>query len=156
MAKEIEHKFLVRTDLLPHKLPAGKRLVQGYLSSDPAVRVRIASDARGAKAFLTIKGKGLRVRDEFEYEVPVADARAMLKLCGRMTLEKIRRVIGRWELDEFKGRHKGLWMAEYELKSARERLPELPEWIGREVTGDSRFTNVRLCAQSFDKTIFSE
>src|ERR1700756_5242090 len=115
MALEIEHKFLARPQLW-RPLPRGKRLQQGYLCTQPAVRVRIVSGGRKAEAFLTIKGKGLRSRAEFEYKIPVGDARALLKMCGAVTLEKIRRKIGRWEVDEFLGRHRGLWLAEYELR----------------------------------------
>lgn len=145
MAKEIEHKFLVNPRALPRPLPAGKKLTQGYLSDRPAVRVRlITGGGRSAQAFLTIKGSGLRERDEYEYEISVADARRLLKLCGKWTLSKIRRRIGRWEIDQFLGRHRGLWLAEYELRKASERLPKLPPWISREVTSDARYTNMRL------------
>lgn len=144
MPKEIEQKFLVRTGLLPRRLPQGEKFEQGYLSTDPVVRVRIAKSGRKTMAFLTIKGRGLRERDEFEYPIPAAHARTLLRLCGARTIRKIRRRIGGWELDEFLGRHAGLWLAEYELKSRRARLPKLPPWIGREVTGDYRFGNAWL------------
>ena len=143
MPLEIEHKFLVRPQLL-RPLQQGKRLLQGYLCTQPAVRVRIVSGGKKREAFLTIKGKGLRSRAEYEYKIPVADGRALLKMCGAVTLEKIRRRIGRWEVDEFLGRHRGLWLAEYELRRASEKLPKLPPWIGREVTGDPAYTNSRL------------
>jgi adenylate cyclase len=143
MPSEIEHKFLVRPQLL-RPLPRGERLRQGYLCTEPAVRVRLVTRGKTSKAFLTIKGRGLRERAEYEYPIPVADARKLLKMCGAVVLEKIRRRIGRWEVDEFLGRHRGLWLAEYELRSRREKLPKLPAWIEREVTGDPQYANSRL------------
>lgn len=154
MPREIEHKFLVRSELLPRPLPRGKRLIQGYLSVQPVVRVRIAvrhgggAAGRKAAAFLTIKGPGLRERDEYEYAIPVNHARRLLRLCGPRTLTKIRRLYGGWEVDEFQGRHRGLWLAEYELASRRARLPRLPAWVGREVTGDRRYGNAWLASSA--------
>lgn len=144
MPLEIEHKFLVNTKLLPRKLPTGEHLAQGYLSVDPAVRIRIITRGKKSRALLTIKGRGLRERAEFEYPVPLAEAKVMLKLCGERTIEKIRRKIGGWEIDEFLGRHKGLWLAEYELADKKATLPELPAWVGKEVTEDRRYTNSQL------------
>jgi adenylate cyclase len=144
MPQEIEHKFLVRMERLPRPLPKGKRLEQGYLSTKPSVRVRLVRDSRRETAFITIKGEGLRQRDEFEYAIPPRDARKLLKLCGDLVIKKIRRNLGPWEVDQFLGRHKGLWLAELELKSARNRLPKLPPWVGKEVTRDRRFANSNL------------
>jgi adenylate cyclase len=62
-----------------------------------------------------------------------------------MTIQKVRRQIGPWELDCFEGRHAGLWLVEIELSRADQPLPKpLPPWIGREVTDDPRYTNSRL------------
>jgi adenylate cyclase len=152
MGVEIEHKFLVKRELLPRKLPPGKSIEQGFLCSEPVVRVRLVRHrkARGTReAFLTIKGRGLRVRAEFEYPIPHRDARELLKLCGARTITKIRRELGPFEVDEFKGRHKGLWLAELELKSARAKLPKLPAWIGKEVTGEKRYANVNLAGPDY-------
>lgn len=144
MPQEIEHKFLVRRELLPKRLPPGKSIVQGFVCSKPVVRVRIVETQGKASAFLTIKGKGLRVRAEYEYAIPVSDAKELLKLCGTCTISKIRRVLGPVELDEFLGRHRGLWLAEIELPSRSARLPKLPPWIGKDVTNDARYANVNL------------
>jgi len=146
MPKEIEHKFLVNVSKLPRPLPRGVKMVQGYLSSNPTVRVRLISGKKSV-AYLTIKGAGLRERDEFEYEIPVAHARTLLKMCGARTLSKVRRRLGGWELDQFTRRHKGMWLAEFELSSRRSKLPKLPEWVGVEVTGDGRYSNSALASQ---------
>ncbi|MCZ7644540.1 MAG: CYTH domain-containing protein [Planctomycetota bacterium] len=147
MGREIEHRFLVRHRALPRRLPAGDRIVQGFLSFEPVVRVRLRRPLKGGatRAWLTIKGGGLRVRAEYEYGIPLADARRMLKLCGDAVIEKVRICHGPWEIDRFLGRHRGLWVAELEMPNERARLPDpLPEWIGREVTEDPRYTNSNL------------
>ncbi len=144
MGQEIERKFLVRPELLP-ELPAPDELFQGYLATEPAVRVRLKTPPQGApRAYLTIKGAGLLSRAEFEYEIPAADARQLLQMCGR-SLQKRRYRIGRWEVDHFFDR--GLWLAEIEL--AREDEPfDKPAWAGEEVTSDPAYSNVRLAATS--------
>ena len=91
MAIETERKFLVKNDdFLPESV-GHARIAQGYLSTDPArtVRVRI----KGEKAFLTIKGasdpSGVS-RGEWEYGIPVEDARELLALCGERIIDKTR------------------------------------------------------------------
>jgi len=141
MATEIERKFLVRKDLLPKELPPGDELEQGYLSTDPTVRVRLVATPDGTRhAELTIKGKGMLSRAEFNYPIPPADAEALLRLCGR-SLRKVRRKLGRWDLDHFRARD--LWLAEIELKSEDERF-DRPPWLGNEVTEDPAYSNTRL------------
>lgn len=145
MKKEIEHKFLIDPARLP-KLPPGRHLTQGYLNTRPTVRVRLEKKGKSARAFLTIKGPGLISRDEYEYAIPPSDARGLLKLCGERTLEKTRHDFHGWEIDQFHGRHAGLWLAEYELNSPRHKLPKLPDWIGEDVTDKPEFSNSALAA----------
>ena len=141
MGLEIERKFLVRKEHLPTELPEGDELEQGYLSVDPTVRVRLVTGREGTRhAELTIKGKGMLSRAEFNYPIPDEDAEALLGLCGRR-LRKVRRKLGRFELDHF--RERDLWLAEIELSDERERF-DRPAWLGEEVTGDPRYANSRL------------
>jgi CYTH domain-containing protein len=140
MGTEIERKFLVKQDKLP-ALPDGDELEQGYLGVDPAVRVRLVARPDGTRhAELTIKGKGLLKRAEFNYPIPAADAEALLKMCGR-SLRKVRRRLGRWELDHFRTRD--LWLAEIELSAEDEKF-DRPPWLGQEVTEDPEYANSRL------------
>lgn len=147
MAKEIERKFLVTDSSYRTMASAERHIVQGYLSRDPraTVRVRIAD----GRAWLTVKGRNDgAVRDEWEYEIPLSDARDMLSRCatGRV-IEKTRYIVDydgrRWEVDEFGGELRGLTVAEIELTSADEQ-PELPPFVGDEVTGDPRYYNSAL------------
>ena len=141
MGIEIERKFLVRRELLPHDLPPPDEIEQGYLSASPTVRVRTRRKASGERlGELTIKGKGKLSRGEWNYGIPVDEADELLELCA-ISLRKTRRELGRWELDYFADRD--LWLAEIEL--GREDEPfERPAWLGDEVTSDGSYSNSRL------------
>ena len=149
MSIEIERKFLVVGTAW--RQGSGVRFSQGYLNRDKdrTVRVRLAGD----QAFLTIKGRSAGAsRAEFEYEVPLADGQELLKLCERPLIEKIRRVIphegSTWEVDEFLGENAGLVVAEIELQSEDQAFAR-PEWLGEEVTSDSRYFNSSLSLNPF-------
>jgi adenylate cyclase len=149
MPVEIERKFLVQGD--DWRTDQGVRIIQGYLNRDEerTVRVRIA----GAGAYLTIKGKNEgAVRAEFEYEIPVADAEQLLKLCDGPLIEKTRHTVVyagmTWEIDEFHGANEGLVVAEIELEDAEQTFTT-PAWIGREVTADVRYFNSNLAVRPY-------
>ena len=145
---EIERKFLVTSDTFKAEAYAQNRIKQGYLSSVPerTVRVRI----KGSKGFLTIKGissqSGLS-RFEWEKEIPVDEATALLKLCEKGVIDKTRFEVKKgnhvFEIDEFYGENEGLIMAEIELQSETESF-EKPSWLGEEVTNDPRYYNSYL------------
>ncbi|MCG3157820.1 MAG: Inorganic triphosphatase [bacterium] len=153
MAKEVERKFLVK-GLEWKRLAAGVAYRQGYLSTvkERTVRVRTVGD----KGYLTIKGLTVGVtRSEFEYEIPVADANALLdELCERPLIEKNRYKVAHagltWEIDEFFGENNGLVVAEVELQDAQQKI-ELPAWIGEEVSGDPRYFNANLIKHPYTK-----
>lgn len=143
MGTEIERKFLVQAGRLP-PLPPPDELWQGYLADEPTVRVRLRTLPSGEKqATLTIKGRGLVERAEFEYAIPPADAEALFGLC-KSSLRKRRYRLGRWEVDQFPDR--GLWLAEIELLRIDEPF-ERPDWLGAEVSGDVAYQNVHLAVQ---------
>lgn len=147
MGKEIERKFLVATDSYREMAITRIEICQGYLSRqrEATVRVRIA----GHKAFLTVKGPNTgAVRDEWEYSLPVDDAREMLRNVAQgPVIEKTRYIVPfgglTWEVDEFHGSLEGLRVAEVELPSADTAVPR-PSFIGREVTGDPAYYNSNL------------
>jgi len=150
MAKEIERKFLVREGWQPEG--EGEYIAQGYLSASEmaAVRIRI----RKGKGYLTVKSNvnGV-VRLEYEYEVPISDAEAMLKLCQGPIIEKHRYLMpagnGRqWEIDVFHGDNEGLTVAEIELESEEEAF-ERPEWLREEVSTDARYFNCNLAKHPY-------
>ena len=153
MAKEIERKFLVK-DNSWRAGAAGKCYRQGYLSTDKerTVRVRTAGD----KGFITVKGASIgATRPEYEYEIPLSDANEMLDtICAHPLIEKTRYRIPSdgltWEVDEFEGENQGLTVAEVELEDENQEI-SLPDWIGREVTGDPRYFNANLVKHPFSK-----
>jgi adenylate cyclase len=145
MATEIERKFLVSSEAW-REGPPGTPICQGYLCKDPerSVRVRI----KGEAGFLTVKGGSSGIaREEFEYPVPVEDARCLLGMCLPPLLEKVRYERwheGRcWEIDEFGGLNAGLVVAEVELPDVSADLA-LPPWAGKEVSDDPRYYNLSL------------
>lgn len=150
MGLEIERKFLVTGDGWRALATGSRRIEQGYLArGDKAVvRVRIVD---GQAARLTIKSAAAeQARTEFEYAIPVEEARALLDLCEGACLRKRRYLVprsdgGDWEVDVFEGMHAGLCIAEAELdaESAGAGL-ERPDWLGREVTGDPAYYNANL------------
>jgi CYTH domain-containing protein len=144
MAIEIERKFLVTGDAW-REAPA-VYYSQGYLNraKERTVRVRIAGD----EAFLTVKGISAGAsRAEFEYPIPVWDARDLLALCEQPLIEKYRRKITHegyvWEVDEFLGENQGLVVAEIELPEEDAPFTK-PGWVGEEVTHDPRYFNSAL------------
>ena len=121
------------------------RIAQGYLSTVPerTVRVRI----KGEKGYLTVKWRNAGIRRaEYEYEIPLADAEAMLELCEQPLIEKRYLVPCEgytWEVDVFAGANEGLIVAEIELP-AEDTPFEKPAWLGAEVSGDARYYNANL------------
>ncbi len=154
MANEIERKFLVKGEF---KNLASKetRIVQGYLSSIPerTVRVRI----KGDKGFITIKGIGSAsgaTRYEWEKEIPTSEVEELLKICEPGVIDKTRYLVKvgnhTFEVDEFYGENKGLTVAEIELSSESEAFVK-PEWLGDEVTGDTKYYNSMLMKNPYTK-----
>ena len=151
MGKEIEKKFLITSEKW-RGLARGKQYRQSYLNKEKGrtVRVRTIND----KGFLTIKGavKG-ETRLEFEYEIPLEDARELLReLCHKPLIEKTRYKIPfagfTWEVDEFAGENEGLIFAEIELNYEGEKF-STPHWIGKEVTGDPKYYNASLVTNPY-------
>ncbi len=148
MAQEIERKFLVKGDFRSRVIEEN-RIIQGFLSSVPerTVRVRII----GNTGFLTIKGIGNASgtsRFEWEREITLEDANALLDICEKVIIDKKRFIVPeksglKFEVDEFCGDNEGLVVAEIELPSEDHPFDK-PEWLGEEVTGVDRYYNSML------------
>lgn len=150
MALEIERKFLVKKGFYPEG-QSQIRLSQAYLCAEPerTVRVRIADD----KAFITVKGKVSGIsRPEYEYQIPVEDAREMMALSVFPPIDKVRHLIylgdKKWEVDVFEGANAGLILAEIELSNSGEEV-DLPEWVADEVSNDIRYHNSQLAQRPY-------
>lgn len=153
MGIEIERKFLVR-GIAWLEGETGVRCCQGYLCLGVERTVRVRT--MGGRGLLTVKGpeKDL-VRREYEYEIPVADAREMLEaVCEKPLIVKDRyRVVHAghvWEVDRFHGENSGLVIAEIELAQPGQHVP-LPDWVGREVSGDPRYHNASLVRHPYSR-----
>lgn len=154
MGLEIERKFLVEGDF-SHQVGSYSRIIQGYICADKdrTVRVRIC----GEKGFLTIKSASNErgwSRYEFEQPVSIKDAEELLELCLPGVIDKVRHWVNvgkhTWDVDVFHGENEGLIVAEIELDSEDE-IFELPEWVGKEVTGDSKYYNAMLSKCPYNK-----
>jgi len=152
MAIEIERKFLI-TGPFKHLAYNVTPIKQGYFATEPGKTVRIR--VRGDKAYLTIKGHtdttGLS-RYEFETEISLEDADELLKLCKNGFIYKDRYLVKNGkhtvEIDEFHGDNEGLIIGEIELESVDEHY-EIPDYLGREVTGDPRYYNKYLLSRPY-------
>lgn len=154
MGVEIERKFLLKSDAWRAEVVRSTELRQGYLSraSNGAIRVRISA----GKAELNIKSTrdGIH-RLEFEYPVPMDDARTLLdEVALRPLIEKTRHIVEHaghtWEIDEFSGENAGLIVAEIELGSVDEAF-ERPAWLGEEVSTDPRYFNSSLSERPYSR-----
>ncbi len=158
MAIEIERKFLLADDSWRANIEHSEPIAQGYLvgaqalrsgAARASVRARLAGDV----AWLNIKAATPGIaRTEFDYPIPVVDARILLAdLCDGV-LEKVRhhvRVDGvLFEIDEFDGDNHGLLVAEVELPAVDAAFPR-PPWLGREVSTLTRYYNVNLIAHPY-------
>jgi len=151
---EIERKFLVTSDAFKEQAFENYSIKQGFLNSHKArtIRVRLKKD----KGYLTVKGlstnDGLS-RFEWEKEISLEDAEALLKLSESGIIDKTRYEVKVkdhiFEVDEFYGDNEGLIIAEVELNFEKEDF-EKPIWLGDEVTGDVKYYNSSLSKYPFN------
>ncbi|WP_457617099.1 CYTH domain-containing protein [Lutibacter sp.] len=148
MNTEIERKFLVKGDFKDDVIKSYK-ILQGFLSSVPerTVRIRISNN----KGYITVKGIGNKTgttRFEWEKELTLEEATQLFELTEANRIEKIRHIIPSannlfFEVDVFLGKNEGLVIAEIELPTEDFSF-EKPSWLGKEVTGISKYYNASL------------
>lgn len=141
---EIERKFTIK-ELPDLSVYPSKKLVQAYLNTDPVIRIRREDDAY----YLTYKGKGLLVREEynlplnqesFEHLLPKADGIVISKTRYCIPYEKYT-----IELDVFENELAPLIMAEVEFESEEEAHAFIPPtWFAEDVTNDKRYHNSNI------------
>lgn len=155
---EIERKFLVKKELIPAWLfnsASCLHFKQGYLSiGEVTSRVRIVNDS---VAYFTAKSKQKGItREEIEFGIPIDKARELMTLCGTKTIEKTRRLLRlsdyMWEVDEFLGKHAGLWLAEIELPSENATFIK-PVFVTDEVSTDIKYTNAWLATHEWNQKV---
>lgn len=153
MTVEIERKFLVNSNTFKQEAHQKNYIKQGFLNSNKerVVRVRLKDD----KGYLTVKGKSNKsgtTRFEWEKEISKNEAENLLKLCEKGIIEKYRYLVKvnnhTYEIDEFLAENLGLVVAEIELSSENE-IFEKPLWLGKEVTGNTKYYNSNLNKRPF-------
>ena len=149
---EIERKFLL--DKLPENLERYPfhMIEQGYLSTNPVVRVRRSDD----EYYLTYKGKGFLSREEYnlpltkesyEHLVAKADGNVISKKRYLIPIEGTALTI---ELDVFDKPFAPLVLAEVEFETEEEALAFIPpEWFGEDVTNETEYHNSTMSCKVF-------
>ena len=150
-SREIERKFLIKR--LPVKILRSRHfpIAQGYLANEPGGRhVRLRKKAKTAS--LTFKvGRGTS-REEREIRLSPKQFAMLWPATRGRRLRKTRYEIP-WknrkiEVDIYHGRNHGLVVAEVEFPNhASRRRFKPPRWFGREITGEKRYSNVRLARE---------
>lgn len=143
---EIEKKFFVKN--LPEHLNRyeSKKIAQGYLCTSPVVRIRRSDD----DYYLTYKGDGLMVREEYNLPLTKEAYEHMLPKTDGRLIEKTRYLIPLTdkltaELDVFCGALEGLVIVEVEFDSVEEADAFTPpEWFGKDVTNMGTYHNSNL------------
>ena len=150
-SREIERKFLLKQ--LPERLKQARRCViaQGYLAAEPGGRhVRLRK--KGKTASLTFKVGRSAHREEREIVLSPKQFAALWPATVGRRLYKVRYEMP-WksfliEIDIYRRKHKGLVVAEVEFPDRTAcRKFKAPAWFGREVTGNKRYSNVRLATE---------
>lgn len=147
MGIEIERKFLLANDDWRRQATAHESFAQGYLNATGKASIRVRIE--GERGNINLKAAQIgSARAEYEYEIPLAEAREILDtLSLSAPVEKTRYWVEHaghtWEIDVFSGENTPLVVAEIELDDVDEVF-ERPSWLGDEITEDARYYNHAL------------
>ena len=127
------------------------RIEQGYLNTDPVVRIRRSDD----DYYLTYKSRGLLAREEYNLPLneksyahlkPKADGRVIEKRRYLIPLDDKLTV----ELDVFERDLAPLILAEVEFESEEDaKAFTPPEWLGEDVTYDPHYHNSTMSGPDY-------
>ena len=141
---EIERKFKIKE--LPDLSQCSFLVMeQGYLNTEPVVRVRKEND----NYYLTYKGKGMLVREEYNLPLTKDAYEHLVEKADGIVIRKTRYIIPykkyTIELDVFDKPYEKLVIAEVEFESEEEAEKfQQPLWFGEDVTFDRRYHNSNL------------
>ena len=154
MGTEIEKKWLPKGSEYLNIIKNCRycEIEQGYLCTDPVIRVRKEDN----RYYMTYKGHGTLVREEYNLPLTKESYDALIKKCeGRIIRKR------RWqvplpsgltvEMDEFQGELEPLVLFEIEFpdrETAENYIP--PDYFGKNVTEDTRYTNAYLSSAGID------
>lgn len=157
---EIERKYLVKT--VPENLDQyeHEEIEQAYLCQDPTLRIR----KKGNRYIFTFKSRpkdvtesNVCMAEEIESELSFEAYMHLFEKADGVPIRKTRYRIpfGNYviELDVFHGSREGLILAEVEFPSVEhsERF-DPPEWFGKNVSGDIRYTNSYMATHEVKTT----
>lgn len=150
---EIERKFLTKNKKWKEHIVKSEPIIQGYLAFASGNGITVRIRVTGQHGFMTFKGPRVGIaRTEYEYEVPVNDAKSILQESQAPTVKKVRHTVmhdgDEWVIDVYKGSNKGLVVAEIELKSEDQPF-SMPSWIKEEVSGEPPYRNSRLATNPY-------
>jgi adenylate cyclase len=150
-SREIESKFLLKH--VPAEILQSRHfpVAQGYLANEPGGRhVRLRKKAKIAS--LTYKFGRASSREEREIRLSPKQFATLWPATAGRRLRKVRYEVA-WknltiEIDIYGGRNRGLIVAEVEFPNqASRRKFKPPAWFGREITGEKRYSNIRLARE---------
>ena len=169
MGKEIERKFLLAKEAsIPIPEDFDKyRIKQGYIAveKDKQVRIRLIREGSGTKtihsrggivevgtedARVCIKYTAKLVRDEFEFDVDLAEGKALYKKCewfvekDRLSFDSHHMPEVHYDVDSFPN---GMQWVEVEfpsIKVMKQWEKNIPHWLGKEITGVRKYSNIAL------------
>ncbi len=148
---EIERKYLVKTLPEPLSNYSYHKIAQGYLCTNPVVRIRKSDE----EYYLTYKGSGLMVREEYNLPLTEAAFTHMVTKIDGLLISKTRYLIPldekhTAELDIFEGSLAPLRLVEVEFESVEDANSFTPpDWFGDDVTHSSDYHNSVLSQRSF-------
>lgn len=151
LSMEIERKYLITDPPADYASYPFHLIEQGYLATDPVVRVRKEDDTY----YLTYKANGLMVREEYNLPLTADSYTHLLQKADGHILAKKRYLIPLEgsdhlviELDVFEGKFQGLMLAEVEFPSKEEAESFIPPaWFGKDVTFSGEYQNSKLSRQ---------
>lgn len=150
---EIERKFLTKNNSWKQHIIKSEPIIQGYLASASGNGITVRVRVTGQYGFMTFKGPRQGIsRTEYEYQIPVDDAKSILFESQAPTVKKVRHTVmhngDEWVVDVYKGANRGLTIAEIELKSEAQTF-KMPDWIKEEVTAKIPYRNSRLALNPY-------
>jgi len=142
---EIERKYIIEETPKNLKDFSYKTIKQGYISTSPVIRIR----QLGEEYILTIKGKGLLAREEYELNISESEFYTLSDKVDGIVIDKTRYYIPfdkyTIELDIFHKDYQGLILAEVEFETLEEANTFVaPAWFGEDVTHLSKYHNSSL------------
>lgn len=158
MGIEIERRFLAANDDWRKDISETRQITQGYLIAKKELSIRARVDERSdgtVKSTLTIKSFiSDTQRHEFEYDIPLEDAKAIIKTSASFVIDKKRHIAKidgfAFEIDEYLGDNDSLTLIELEMADDSIDYPK-PSWLGQEVTMDGRYSNAYLSHHPYNE-----